>query len=70
MLTSEQELSVEVANVDCVEIYHFDVLKPSHAETFDEFAANPTCPDYQYFALSYKVFNFFAVDYFEFLIFH
>lgn len=40
VLMAEEELAIEVAQVDCVEIDNVDFAKPSKGEVLEEFAAD------------------------------
>jgi hypothetical protein len=45
MFVSEEELAVEVAEVDCVEIDDVDFAEASEGEVLEKFAADPAGAD-------------------------
>lgn len=45
MFVSEEELAVEVAEVDCVEVDDMYFAEAGQGEVLEEFAANATCAD-------------------------
>lgn len=54
----EEELAVQVANIDCVHVYHMDVLEAGQCEIGQDLAAEPTGTDHENLALvPQKVFH-------------
>jgi len=48
VLIAEQELPIEVAQVDGVEVYDVDFAEAGENEVFEELAANAASPNHQY----------------------
>jgi hypothetical protein len=42
VLVAEQELAIEVAEIDGVQVYHGDIAKAGEDEVLEEFAADAT----------------------------
>jgi hypothetical protein len=47
VLVAEQELAIEVAEIDGVQVYHGDIAKAGEDEVLEEFAADATGSDHQ-----------------------
>ena len=45
MLTSKEKLSIEIRQVDCVEVDGLDLLKAVQHEILEQLAANAACTD-------------------------
>ena len=43
MFMSEEELAIEVAQVDCIQVDNVDFAEPGQDEVFEEFAADAAC---------------------------
>lgn len=55
MLMSEEELSVEIAQIDGIEIDDVDFSKASKDEVLQQFASNTSCADHEDFCLGIGV---------------
>jgi hypothetical protein len=47
MLVSEEELSVQVTEIDGIEVHDVDFAKASKHEVFQQFASNSSCANHQ-----------------------
>lgn len=43
MFMPEEELAIEIAQIDCIEIDDVDFAEPGQDEVFEELTADPTC---------------------------
>jgi len=53
VLIAEQELAIEVAEVDCVQVYDVDLAEASENEVFEKLAADATSSDHQHSRLQW-----------------
>ena len=47
MFMTEEELSVQVAQIDCIQVDDVDLAKPGQDEVFQQLTADPTSADEQ-----------------------